>query len=36
MDRQITYAGLLAKEMKDVKKKIFTGVGSSKDQPLSC
>ncbi|WJX82252.1 hypothetical protein P8452_65034 [Trifolium repens] len=33
MDRQSTFAELLAKQMKDVKKKIITGVGSSKDEP---
>jgi hypothetical protein len=36
MERQSTYAELLAKEMKDVKKKILMGVGSSINEPFIC
>jgi hypothetical protein len=36
MDRQSTFAELLAHEMKSVKKKILTGIGSSKNEPFIC
>lgn len=36
MERQSTFAELLEKEMKDIRKHILTGVGSSKNDPLIC